>query len=192
MKRLLIVVLIFLLVPAQASSKWIAGMAKDFTHKGKTIHPKLFLKFNPWVSDGGPGPVIAVDLTAQVEGNGNQFFADVKNDSGLISCTYRLDGYPDREGYAAYRYIGRLENGLFVVQTYDRSGGTAVWQNVLLLRMIVTTRYDEDQKKPALVAFLYRTIDMMERSSDKVSLSGNKVLFTKEGQSSSYKSVETP
>src|SRR3954453_15800211 len=59
---------------------------REFHFKGKPVHPLLFKKFEPWVSDARPPIITQLNLTAAWDSN--EYAANFKNDAdGTVSIT---------------------------------------------------------------------------------------------------------
>ena len=100
-----------------------------FTYEGKTIHPALIYKFLPWLSDTAPN-VVAVDIAASLESN--EFSSPIHAVEDRL--TSELKNSEHQETFS-YRRLGRLDDGTHVVRTYHTTGGTGVFESLLLFRL---------------------------------------------------------
>ena len=101
---------------------------RRFTYEGKTIHPALIYKFISWLSDSAPN-VVAVDIVAS--------FGTNEFSSPILALEDRLTSElknADPQDTFSYRWLGRLNDGTHVVRSYHSTGGTGVFESLLLFR----------------------------------------------------------
>jgi len=103
---------------------------KNFTFKGKQIHPGCVEQFSVNLADSPPPIVRAVDVAACVRSN--EFFMDYKvSEDGYIGYEYEDAG---EKKYFGYKDIGKASGGLHVLDTRSGGGGTMVAMTVFLTR----------------------------------------------------------
>jgi len=88
---------------------------ESFTYKGEPIHPKLVKEFNSWISDPGLPTTISVDIAAP---HRNEYFDDYASVNEYGAVTFRNE----ERGYFCYRWLGKLDNGIHVLNTSDSGG----------------------------------------------------------------------
>ncbi len=102
---------------------------ENFTYKGKPIHPALIREFEGWMSDSWMPITVSVDVIA-AEGTNECFEDDVEiRDNGYIF--FQREGERD---YCYYKWLGRLNNGLHVLDFGEGDGGSGVFQDVFFVR----------------------------------------------------------
>jgi hypothetical protein len=127
-----------------------------FTFGGEPINPLAVKDLLAATTDRYPGPV-AVDLASthaylvkmpiapfrEVVTGPNRYFGTYrKADDGTVSIdlkTTRRD-----EGWFSYKRIGRLTNGLHVLETSENGGGNGTWRSLLLVKFAVDFEYGPD------------------------------------------------
>jgi hypothetical protein len=127
-----------------------------FTFGGEPINPLAIKDLLAVITDRYPGPV-AVDLasthpyrvkipvapfTEFVKGPNRYFGTYGKADDGTITIdlkTTRRD-----QGRFSYKRIGRLTNGLHVLETWENGGGSGTWRSLLLVKFAVDFEYGPD------------------------------------------------
>jgi hypothetical protein len=121
---------------------------KDFTYRGKPIHPRAVKDLTSWISDQRPGP-IAVDIAGTFESN--QYFGVYsvqENGNVFVDLTQE---YIEQEGSFSYKHLGRLANGLHVLLTYFHGGGSGVFQSVLLIECSIDFEYIHDGSRKSIL-----------------------------------------
>lgn len=126
---------------------------RSFTYQGKPIHPRAIQDLVAWVSDALPGPV-AVDVEGAYRNN--RYFGDyeLKKD-GLVFIDLSQNPL-DQEGSFAYERLGKLANGLHVLRTFANSGGTGVFQSLLLVECLIDFEYKNDGSRRSLLVIKRR------------------------------------
>jgi hypothetical protein len=120
---------------------------RSFTYKGKPINPRAVNELLVWISDGvdEPGPV-AVDLNGTNDTN-RYYGAYNKDKDGSITIDSKNIS-PKREdqqeGYFSYNRLGTLQNGIHVLETWENSGGTGVFTNLLLVKFSTDFEYRQN------------------------------------------------
>jgi len=107
--------------PSEPSAEAFREADAHFTYHHKMINPYLVELFEGWVSDSGVPTVVSVDISA----------ADQTNQFGDNEVIYNAAGaawtVQDKNASVPkqfnYRWIGRLANGLHVVELSSSGGG---------------------------------------------------------------------
>jgi hypothetical protein len=121
--------------------KQLVDANEQFVFNGKSINPLGIKLLMCWISDSLPGSA-AIYLDA-VNGHSNQFFAAYEKDpQGKVSVDLEEDNKP--AGYFSYIHLGRLTNGIHVLEIIENGGGSGVWTDLLLVSFIVVSEYQED------------------------------------------------
>ncbi len=115
---------------------------KNFTFKGKPIHPGLIKEFAGWISDSWQPITTSVDIAAAFDTN--EYFdseVEVKDNEYIF---WQEEG---RGEYFYYKWLGQLKNGLHVVETGDGGGGSGIFQDIYFVRFDVDEGLDPEGKK---------------------------------------------
>lgn len=122
--RTLIFTLLIIGTSSFAQTKNIVG--QHFKYQGEPIHPKLVKEFTPWVSDEKP-ITTSVDIAAAFKSN--EYYASVISDkSGHVS-------FEDEDDSFSYIWLGKLDNEVHVVRTFDKMiGGSGIFQDLLFIK----------------------------------------------------------
>lgn len=155
--------------PRHATPATIAD--QTFTYRGSPIHPGLIHEFEGRLSDGGP-ITLAVDVAASY-GSDEYHDGDVIAEAGS-SFAYR----PSEREYYSYRWLGRLANGVHVVQTAYSGGGSGRFVSLLFLQMGTNLGFRPDgTPTERLVLSVFRWYPIGDRVDGPVRLDGNDVII---------------
>lgn len=180
MKRIAVVTLLFFtafvsLVFAQKSGsennsamrRKIAELNRNFTYQGKPINPLAIQDLVAWAADPLPGP-IAVDVGGTIDSN--RYYGDYEvRKNGFVYIDVPVD--EDTKGWFGYEHLGRLANGLHVLHTYYNSGGTGIFESVLLVECFADFEYREKGRRRQLLIIKRRAeFKMGEGDSGEVTV----------------------
>lgn len=99
----------------------------SFTFEGQPIHPGLVHLFEGWLADRDP-VVRVVDLDAAF--GTDQFRSPVSVQNGAVITSWKSG---ELEQTYSYRHLGVISKRYHVLRTFYRTGGTGVFQSVLLV-----------------------------------------------------------
>ncbi|MES2792903.1 MAG: hypothetical protein V4719_25040 [Planctomycetota bacterium] len=146
----------------------LAEINKNFTYHGVPIHPRAIRDLTSWFSDGVPGPV-AIDVNTSLNSNryhGSYGISETRD----VFIDFKKQVFPN-DGWFSYRYLGRLENGLHVLQTADNGGGKGIFENLLLVECTTDYEYErEGQRRELLVMKRRGEFGLGDRYSGEVKL----------------------
>jgi len=121
-------------LPALGESKEILRLLNEanqnFTYKSKPIHPGLVQEFLSWISDRGLPTTISVDIAAP---HRNEYFEDAVKikENGYILLS-------EEKEYFYYKWLGRLNNGLHVLETGEGSiEGSGIFKDVYFVKFSI-------------------------------------------------------
>jgi len=152
---------------------------RDFTYRGKPIHPGLVQEFSSWISDPGLPTTISVDVSAP---HGNEYFSgDLSQGEGRNGCIDTKDSEGKKDGGSfCYERLGKLDNGLHVLETADSGGGSGVFMDLFFVRFSKGTGYTkEGEKYDRLLMSIVREYTLGDRDDGKIAVTGNKVIVGK-------------
>jgi len=143
---------------------------QKFTYQAKPIDPGLVHEFSSWISDPGMPTTISVDVSAE---HSNEYSdSDVSiNEAGTV-CK-------QGEGeFFCYSWIGRLTNGLHVLNVYENGGGSGTFCDLFFVKFDVGQGYTSKGKLyDRLLMSIVRTYGLGDRFSGDIKLDGNRVLI---------------
>jgi hypothetical protein len=127
----------------------LGELNKTFTYRGKPIHPRAIQDLTQWVADKRPGP-LSLDVAGTYDSN--RYFGEYTvQENGNVFVDLTQD-YVKEEGWFAYKYLGRLANGLHVLHTFDNGGGTGVFESLVIVDCVLDFEYtDHATRRPILV-----------------------------------------
>lgn len=133
---------ICLALPARAADQpstaaLVAEMRHSFTLAGKSVPPEIFRDFGDGdLADSG---AIWVTVDVKAASGSNLYFDEIKKQGSWFS--QKKAGSPEE---TAYTYCGATENGLLVVLTTYRGGGTGVFTSLHILDLGAGRGFDLD------------------------------------------------
>lgn len=155
----------------------IKDILDDFTYQLKPIHPGCVREFEVSLADSPPPIVRSVDVRACVKSN--ELYMPFKTgEDGYES--YEYDIGQGEKGTFAYKYIGKSDNGIFVLATRSNTGGTMVAESIFLVLDYFSNYWDFDIKGKKsedrrLIITNLGQIPLGDRDSGTVTLNGNKL-----------------
>lgn len=125
-------------------SKQLEELNRDFTFKGKPVHPRAIRDLTSWVSDTRSGPV-ALDVEGTFDTN--RYFGEYTvNEKGWVVIDYRQDYLEEKESFG-YKRLGVLKNGMHVIHTSYWAGGSGIFESLLILEGGLDYRFTGDGRK---------------------------------------------
>jgi hypothetical protein len=143
----------------------------SFTFKGQPIHPGLVREFLNWESDYRPPITVTLDVGAAYQTN--EYFDPVLPEKdGGFSVTLGEGG----ERFF-YKHLGRLNNGIHILHTVDKSTGTGIFQNVMFVRFDIGRGFDRDgvKRMESLHMSVVRVYTLVGSNPPGVEFEGNRV-----------------
>lgn len=129
-------------------NKRLAQVNKDFTYRGKAIHPRAVKDLTSWVADPLPGPV-AIDVAGTFDTN--RYFGDYEiREDKYVFIDLTQESIEDT-GWFSYQYLGRLLNGLHILRTSDNGGGTGIFQSLLLVECMIDYEYIDNGRRKSIL-----------------------------------------
>jgi len=162
--------------PPVPGQRLLQEVNAHFTVQVKPVHPRLVEKFQTFLSDSGPPAVITVDLLAATV-NGNEYYdPDVKVQDSVVSVEHK-----DQEGSSfAYKWLGTVQPGLHVVETFYSGGGTGVFMDLYFFRIYRATGRDEKGPYAQILMTLVRTpVILGDRDDTTIKVEPGRVIIGK-------------
>ena len=129
MKKIVLFLLfsVIVILPLMASEQLLEANS-NFTYKNKPIHPFLIRQFSNWMSDYRPPILKTVDVSAAFDTNQYQLSEIKKQGDWLFSEEEEFEG--DFRLYESfyYHWIGKMENGIHVLETGANGGGSGFFR----------------------------------------------------------------
>lgn len=149
---------------------------RDFKYRGSWINPLGIKLMLPWFSDK-MASTTAIDVGATMPDT-NQFIAKYEfANGGFVRVNLKCEQTKE-EGFFDYRHIGRLANGMHVLEVRDNGGGTGVYCDLLLVRFALVPRYEDDGTvKQRLTLQLEGNFVLGDRFQGNIRIDGNKIMI---------------
>ena len=159
----------------------IEAADESFEFQGQPINPRAVAELLPWLSDRLPGPV-AVDVAGSTADT-NRYLAEISTvtagpGTGTVAATWQPWVDRDITYRSGYRWLGRLENGLHVLQVWRRTGGVGSFTYVLLVQFRSDLEYlpQPGISRRRLMMVRIGEIILGDRDGRAVTLAGNQVV----------------
>ncbi len=151
---------------------------RAFMYKGEPIHPGLIMAFQNWLSDYRPPITVTLDVGAAFDTN--QYNENVTRNRNGDPQIQLSEG-----GTFAYRHLGRLDNGVHVLLTFDWGGGSGVFLTLTFVRFHMHTGYDRDGLKPSerLLMSVVRHYGLGAKKVPDITVGALSVSFENAGES---------
>lgn len=146
-----------------------------FTYNKQPIHPGLVAEFNPWMSDTWKSVTISVDLLSAY--GTNEYFED--------NVKIKENGYiylqKDEESeYFYYKWLGKLNNGLHVLEVGEGGGGSGVFMGLMIVKFEKSSGFTPGgQKYDRLLMSIVRNESLGDRDDGKITVLPDKVILGK-------------
>jgi hypothetical protein len=166
-----LVILASLVPPTLSAADQSENPDHDFRFRGRPINPLIIKQFETWISDDRPPITVEINVTAAWKSN--QYPADFNIDpNGLVSVNI-----PQTTTYS-YQHLGRMDNGMHVLRTFESGGGSGVFQFLLFVRFHTDNSYLADGMKEGEQLFLrvVRRFPLGDRDTAQVVVRKDRVL----------------
>ncbi|MCH8312993.1 MAG: hypothetical protein IID17_08415 [Nitrospinae bacterium] len=116
---------------------YIQEVNEKFMLEGKHIHPGLIAEFSNWMSDGARPHTVSVDVLAA--NDTNEYFKDSYTvDQGRLNLN-RDDG-----SFFDYEWLGKLKNGIHVLEIWEGGGGSGVFMALFFVKFEIGSGFNSD------------------------------------------------
>ncbi|MGZ3695478.1 MAG: hypothetical protein ACXWQO_15310 [Bdellovibrionota bacterium] len=151
----------------------IKSALETFKFRGAWILPSIIHEFLPLESDYTLPLVTAIDVGAAT--GTNRFFGEVslqKGKGGVEEPSHKTS-----EGETIrYRYVGKLKNGLHVLEAWSSGSGSLVATDLLVFGLRENSAFDEQGKTyKQLLLELKRIVTLGDRAIAEIRLNGNEI-----------------
>jgi len=191
MKKLFLsLVLVFTLIVPLTASDQLDEANATFSYKGKPIHPFLVKEFSNWISDDRPPVVTRVDAAAAfdtkeypqsgIEARNEWWFAEQQEKDGIVTL-YESFGY---------HWLGRLANGIHVIEAGASGGGSGFFMDLILLRFTEGEIILENTKEKQLLMSLVGIYSLGDRYEGDIKVFPEKVFIPASKRQAGGGSVE--
>jgi len=175
-KIIFCLVLLFIALPSFASQQLEEAITK-FTYNGKPIHPFILREFSNWLSDNRPPMITTVDVSAASDTNKYMDSEIEKRDNWLFAKTEEMDGDVRLYESFGYHWIGRLANGVHVLETGSSGGGSGFFMDLMFVEFSEGEIFWENKKEKQLLMTIVGTYSLGDRYEGDIKINGNKVLI---------------
>ena len=171
MKYLMAIILCIALACPVLASEQLAEANAKFTYQHKPIHPGLLEEFESSIADSGEPTTISVDIAAK---HGNEYFDDDVSVKDGVVFLKKADG-----SYFCYKWLGKLNNDLHVLDVGDSGGGSGVFGNLLFVRFSISEGYYKGDEYKRLLMTVVGTYGLGDRDDGKVTVLTDRVVIGK-------------
>jgi hypothetical protein len=140
MRKVIIVLIISLLFPVftfaqekASTESYLDQINRNFTYRGKPIHPKLIYEFSNWLSDSAPPMIKAVDLIASFDTNEYSFGTVEKRGDWYFYKDSKTCGDTTSYESFGYRWLGKARDNIHVLETGE-GGGSGFFKDLIIIK----------------------------------------------------------
>ena len=152
----------------------LAEANQYFTYNTTPIHPFLIKEFEVWLSDDCPPIIVSVDVIAAAKAR-NEYYTDIVSINGR---QVRAENINSNE-YYQYEWLGRLPNGIHVIETTDYGGGSGIFRNLLFLKFATDKAYDPNGTTyKRLLMTVVRVFPLGDRDDGNIEVLAEKVIVS--------------
>ena len=150
---------------------------ESFTYKGKPIHPKLIYNFSNWMSDDRPPMVTTVDMVAAYDTNKYQLSEIEKRNEWWFYKNIEMDGDITLYESFGYRWLGKMENGIHVLETGSSGGGSGFFMDLMLIKFSESEVLWEGKKEKQLLMSIVGIHSLGDRYEGDIRVYPDKVFI---------------
>ena len=142
----------------------------DFTYRGRPLNPRLLQALMPAISDPNYPTLLTVDIVKAF--NTNQFFVSkIENHHGIIEIK------EDSGSSFGYKWLGQLKNGMHVLETFENTGGSGTFENLIFVEFSLSEGYSEEgDTYPQLLMSIKRIYSIGDRTYADFHINGNSII----------------
>jgi len=163
---------------------------ENFIYKGKPIHPKLIYEFSNWMSDYRPPVVKTVDITAAYDTNEYQLDEIDKRNNWWFYEEIEKDGDITLYESFGYRWLGKMENGIHVLETGSSGGGSGFFMDLMLIKFSEGEVLWEGKQEKQLLMSIVGTYSLGDRYEGDIKVYPNKVFIPASERNSGGGAIE--
>lgn len=178
MKRFIFSLLVFVLfVTPCLASQQLDEVSANFTYNGKPIHPFVVKEFSNWLSDSRPPMITTVDVAAAFDTNKYQDSKLEKRDNWWFAESEEMDGDVRLYESFGYHWIGRLTNGVHILETGSSGGGSGFFMDLMFIKFTEGEIFWENKKEKQLLMTIVGTYSLGDRYEGDIKINGDKVFI---------------
>lgn len=181
---------------SQAVEQTELQMTKKFYYENEPVNLRIIQALTTWLSDGG-NQIVAINLRDSQKSN--RFFCDksikirpLDKEKQMVSVELK-----DNEWFA-YVYVGQTSSGILVLRTLYSSGGSGMFNSILLLKLEKEPKYTYDEEKQIIkssgkeiVLKKLTEISLTDRWQGHIKIEGNSIILLKDRDAATGK-LATP
>ena len=148
-----------------------------FTYKGKPIHPFLVKEFSNWISDNRPPVVTTIDVATAFDTNEYQQDTIEKRGDWWFAKAEEKDGDVVLYEEFGYRWLGKLGNGVHVLETGAGGGGSGFFEDLMFIKFSEGEILWEGKKEKQLLMTITGSYSLGDRYEGKIKVYPGKVVI---------------
>lgn len=145
----------------------------EFSYRGEPIHPFILKEFSNWLSDNRPPMITSVDLAAAFNSNRYQNSEVEKRGDWWFAEAGEMDSY---ESFG-YRWLGKLESGVHVLETGSSGGGSGFFMDLMFIQFSEGEIFWENKKEKQLLMSIVGTYSLGDRYEGDIQIRGDKIFI---------------
>ncbi|MFH1771232.1 MAG: hypothetical protein ABH872_00245 [Candidatus Omnitrophota bacterium] len=177
MKKFILLLLVIMLAAPLMASEQLDEANTTFTYNGKPIHPFLVREFSNWLSDNRPPMLTTVDVIAAYDTNKYQQSDIKKRNDWWFAEQTEMDGDIRLYESFGYHWLGKLENGIHVLETGSSGGGSGYFMDLMFIKFSEGKIVWEDKKEKQLLMSIEGIYSLGDRYEGDIKVYSDKVLI---------------
>ena len=187
MRAIIFIVIYFLCL---FSITFADELNNSFTYRGEPIHPALVKEFSNWMSDNRPPIITTVDVSAAFNTNQYHLSEIKKRNDWYFYEEIETDG--DIRFYESfgYRWLGKMDNGIHVLETASSGGGSGVFMDLMLVKFSEGEILWEGKKEKQLLMSIVGTYMLGDRYEGDIKVYPDRIFIPASKRQSGGRAIE--
>lgn len=177
MKKIyLLLISIIVFTNYASANEMLDEVNANFTYKGEPIHPRLIHEFSNWLSDGVSPVVTTIDIIAAFDTNEYPQSELKKRDEWIYSETEEMDGDVRLYESFDYKWLGKMDNDIHVLETGSSGGGSGFFMDLMLIRFSEGEILVENKQEKQLLMSIVGIYSLGDRYDGDIKVYSDRVV----------------